>query len=462
MQAESSAAGSAALVFVREAIAVIVQTVADLLCNALEWVTLLGNSVGACGSCVEALPLAARQFAKVIVYYIIAVIVQAITSLFGPWVDGWKQRLAVRSIFVPVTIVIRVDAVFETVEIVVGEAFVKGTVAVIIGAVTDLFSLGKDIGVKWCAVLRVRAPVPIAIEVARIASAVFVLVFLGKVGHQRTVVVLVIEAVAVDVQVAEVTQSVTVQIVLSGIEEGWASIYAIRDPVTVRIGVAKIAGAVAVTVSLPRVHLGGAIVYAIFHSIPIEVLVYAIGNSIVVRVEVALIRHIVAVVVHAVAQLGGAGECRGITRQTILLVQEAVVIIVWVDAVRKRIKIGIDETLVHQAVAIVIEGVAYLLCSRVDLLVQGGAIIPVARLVIVVVRVAGVAGHIQVGVQLVGIGHTRAVVLEIEDAIAIFVVFQAVGDAIQVGILEPIVHHVVAIVVQPVANFRLGVSGIAQ
>jgi len=108
--------------------------------------------------------------------------------------------------------------------------------------------------------------------------------------------------------------------------------------------------------------------------------------------------------------------------------------------------------LIDLAVAVVVLAVAHLLQAAGYITVQGLAILSVRHAVAVVVRITDIAHQVVVGIQLLGVLLQRAIVGAVDKAVVVIVIVNAVRVPVAVGILNTLVHEVVAVVVLAVAH----------
>jgi hypothetical protein len=318
------------------------------------------------------------------------------------------------------------------------------------------------VGGQRAVVAGIGRAVLVVVEVAGIALLVQIRIRLAGVGEVGTVVLRVEHPVAILVEVARVAVAVAVQIGLEGVERLETVVQRIRDAVAVQVRVAGIADVVLIQIVLLRIVHRRAVVRGIGDGVPILVGLETVGLAVLVRVRETLVGLPVAVVVLAVTGLRAPGERGRVERLAVQLVEDAVVVVIPVHAVGQVVAVGIGEPLVEQRVAIIILAVAGLVCTGMDLRVERRAVLAVRDEVVVVVRVAGIAGRVEVEVHLVPVGLERAVVDDVRDSVPVLVGLETVGNAVPVGIGEPFVALPVAVVVLAVAGLHLGLGGPAQ
>ena len=277
----------------------------------------------------------------------------------------------------------------------------------------------------------------------------------------RAAVDRVVDRVAVVIRVARIAFAVLVQVGLRRVEQGLAVVEGVRDAVAVQVVVAHITERVEIEVLLSRVGDLRAIVQAVLDAVAVLVPFDAVRDLVAVRVREPFVGETVAVVVHPVAGLGHARVRLGVERLAVVRVGGLVVVVVSVDAVGDLVKVGIDEALVNEGVAVVIGAVACLGRTRVHRRVIGGAVGLVRVEVRVVVQVAGVPGTVEVEVLLVGVAHVGAVVLVVLDAVAVLVRLEAVRRTVIVRVGEALIGRPVAVVIFAVAGLLLRFLGIA-
>jgi hypothetical protein len=116
----------------------------------------------------------------------------------------------------------------------------------------------------------------------------------------------------------------------------------------------------------------------------------------------------------------------------------AVVVVVRINTVGLRVVIGVQETLVGEAIAVVIDAVAELDSVRLDGGVERGAIGGVGIAIVVVIGIACIAITITIGVRLnaihLQVDHERAVVRLIKFAVAVVVGVAHVAKPVIVGV----------------------------
>jgi hypothetical protein len=434
----------------------------------------------------------------------VAVVVLAVADLLGTREDGLVQRPAVPRLGRRVELERSAEALAlgrhaEAVAVEVhvvglarlGPGLVGVPVAVVVDAVAGLGGRMGDGRVEGSAVGDVGVAVAVVVEVARVARQVAVGIDLLRVGHAEAVVHAVVHAVPVYVAVTLVADAVAVRILLLGILDQGTVVHAVGNAILVIVPVARIALAVAigidlvwvghegavvgrvrgpVAVAVPRLgqlepatevaHVAeavvvgillagvgheGAVVHVVCDAVAVVVAVHAVRAAVAVQVVEVLVRHPVAVVVRPVAHLRH-GALHGVTLLELAVL--ALVDRVFADALAAG---AAPEGLVHLAVAVVVGAVAALGGSRMDGRVEGRTVAVVRAQVVVVVGVAGIPLAVEVEVGLVLVGHARAVVEPVHDAVAVIVVGHAVGHAVLVGVGKALVGLAVAVVVLAVA-----------
>ena len=233
---------------------------------------------------------------------------------------------------------------------------------------------GVDLGVVGAVVDEVERLVPVHVVLAGVSAAVAVLVGLVRVVDEPAVVALVQDAVVVGVRVALVPHGVPVGVQLVGVRLGGAVVQVVGDPVAVNVVVAVAHVAKGVLV---RVALVG---------IPdVRAVVASVTQAVSISVLLISIRDLGAVVP---------------------LVQDAVIVNVLVADVSLAVAVGVLLIHVGQERAVV-AGVSAL-------------VVPFG-----------------LRVELVRVGHQRAVVRRVLDAVVVGVVVAGVPDAVHIGVLLP-------------------------
>ena len=284
VEALAQATGGLALFLVDIPVAVVVDAVADLEPRTLEGVAEHQEAVLAVVHRVEALAQAADRLAEAVVDDAVAVVVDVVADLLPLGVDERGQGVAVFVVGVAVVVVVRVHAVSYPVLVGVHEPLVDEAVAVVVDAVAELLRVGVDVGVQGGAVVRVSGEVVVVVVVARVPDAVEVKVFLSRVGDLGAVVKAVGHAVAV---------------VIVGHAVGDAVAVGVRE-VLVRVAVAVVVLAVAGL--LGRTLEGIAAVGRAVHAVRDRLLALPLAAG---GLSEALVGVAVAVVVLAVAGLLG-------------------------------------------------------------------------------------------------------------------------------------------------------------
>ena len=101
--------------------------------------------------------------------------------------------------------------------------------------------------------------------------------------------------------------------------------------------------------------------------IVVAVIVQAVENSVLVYILESLINLIVAVVVDAITDFLCSRKNEGVEGFAILFIQTCVVVIISIRAIRSSVAVRIRKPLIDLTVAIVVDSIADLLCSRINL-----------------------------------------------------------------------------------------------
>ena len=370
-----------------------------------------------------ALAQTARRLAQPLVHARVAVIVLAIAGFVLSRVDVVPQGLAVARLHCRVegrrraqagrlaehTVPVRIQVEIE--QVAARSAFlVSLPVAVVVLAVARLGRTMGHGGVEGRTVRHVRVAIVVIIEIAHIPRAVQIRIQLSGVRCLGAVVQAILHAVAIEVTVAGVPETVLVRIGLAGV----------RDQ--------------------------RAVVHTVDRSIPVVVHIEAVRLTILVQIAESLVRKAVAVVVHSVALLGD-GSFQGVA----LLERTARANIDGMITCAHPARNG-SESFVGLPVAIIVLPVARLDRTGMDCRIQGGAILIVRDLVVVIIQVARIPLGIELEVLLPRVGRLGAVVEAVQDAVAVVVRGHAVGLTIPVRVGKSLVPYAVAIVVLPVAE----------
>jgi hypothetical protein len=234
------------------------------------------------------------------------------------------QGTIVHGIHVPVVIIVDIGTVVGSIPIRVGPRVIDNAVAIVVQTVTELCGPRIDGRHQRLAILLVLHTVAIIVSITGIPGPIAIKVFLQKVGYQRTVVLLIDNAVAVIVQVLAIAQAVEVAIgeplislfvaviieaiakllctgINARIERG--TVFAIKDTVIVIVGITGIAEAVVVRVDLKWVHHQRTVVKLVGNLVIVIIGVNAVSHCIGVGIREDLVNRTVTVVVQAIAQL---------------------------------------------------------------------------------------------------------------------------------------------------------------
>ncbi len=168
-------------------------------------------------------------------------------------------------------------------------------------------------------------------------------------------------------------------------------------------------------------------------SVPVVIAVAGVPHAVKVRVQL-----------QSVSREGAQVDCVG----------NAVAVIVRVHAIGQAVLIKVGVAVVHNAVAVVVNGVTDFRCVGISFWFQRRTVEQVGHPVVVVVGVTCVAVDIPVCVLLVRVGIVHAVVHAVGHAVTICIVFATIGNTISVCIGKPLVGLTVAVVVFAVAHFR--------
>ena len=121
-----------------------------------------------------------------------------------------------------------------------------------------------------------------------------------------------------------------------------------------------------------------------------------------------------------------------------------------------------DDVVVHDTRAVVVDAVADLGGPGVDAPVGGHTILVRSVAVPVGVVVTEVSLPVRVEVRLVWVHDERAVVVIVGDAVVVVVAVYAVGVAVRVGVGESLVHVAVAVLIGAVTDLGLRLRRIAD
>jgi len=214
-----------------------------------------------------------------------------------------------------------------------------------------------------------------------------------------------------------------------------------------------VAKSVLVEIILSLVGISRTVVVYVGHAIAIEVVVDAVHGAILVGVHEALVNVIVAVIVLAIAKFAGIRIDLSIGGVTIEAVPYPVIVVIIVHTVPPAISIRVHETLVHEVVAVVVLAVTDFFRFGIDFVIQRSAIGAVGNLVVVVVGITAITEIVKVVVLLFGVENPWAIVHTIGQAIAVLIVFHAIGNAIFIGVSEPLVNLPIAVIIFAIAGF---------
>ena len=107
-------------------------------------------------------------------------------------------------------------------------------------------------------------------------------------------------------------------------------------------------------------------------------------------------------------------------------------------------------------VAVVVFAIADLEVTRVLLIIEGCAVFIIEDLVVIVVRVTGVAHGVPVVVFLLRVEVNLAVVIGVDDSVVVVVVIETVGHGVPIRIGEGVVRDAITVVIQAIADFLRG------
>jgi len=309
---------------------------------------------------------------------------------------------------------------------------------------------------------RIIDAVGVIVRVARISHSIILIVFLTRIGVVRAIVVLVVDTVAVQIIIAGIPLAVAIGICLGGVEDPGTIVQIVGHAVSVEVRVTRIPLAVAVQVVLAGVRHTRAVVILVGDAVTICIHVQTVRHTIPVFVGKFLIDKVVAIVVLPVARLHGPRIDHGIQRGAVDIVDELVVVVVFVDAILVAVRIGVKVPLIHHVVAVVVLAVAAFGRARMDVRVERCAVLFVPYQIVVVVQVTYIPRPVQVEVLLGRVGHVLAIVLPVHHAVAILVALHAVCNTIPVGVVKAFVDFAIAVVIIAVALLLLRFCRVAH
>ena len=270
---------------------------------------------------------------------------------------------------------------------------------------------------------------------------------------------------------------------------------AVEQPILIRVGVHRVDEAVTIGVHVPvrlvavdhavivRVCVVGVgtlfVLEPVGETVTVGVHLEAVHDAVVVLIWEVLVDFTVAVVVDVVAPLVGAVVNFRVQGLAVRLVRIAVAVVVVVYAIGDAVAVGVVEAFVDLPVAVVVHTVALFGGVVVDIRIERLAVCCIGIAVAVAVVFEAIGNAIAVAVRepfvdlavtvvidavaglfrvVMDVGIEGLAIRDVEVPIVVVVVVHAVENAVIVRVVEPLVHLVVTVVVVAVA--LLGHAGV--